>query len=144
MPIKWPFLRKGCAIIYDAVYSNISKNLGLTFNNARITGVISATDALHYYDGKYYPKIGIKEAAAFNGVINTPSPAVNNGVIVTLANDSKWTVTSTSYLSKLVIEQGASITAAAGRKLTMTDDGNSVNKITAGTYIGNIVLKVNH
>jgi len=121
---------------------SVSKNLGLTFNNARITGVISASDALHYYNGKYYPKIGKADAKVFGRVINTPSTAVNNGVIVTLANGSKWTVTGTSYLSRLVIEKGSSIAAPSGRKLTMTDDGNPVTSITAGAYTGNIVLTV--
>jgi hypothetical protein len=122
---------------------SVSKNLGLTFNNARISGAISASDALHYYDGKYYPKIGKNDAKAFGRVINTPSTAVNNGVIVTLTNGSKWTVTGTSYLTRLVIEKGAIVTAPSGHKLTMTDDGNPVTKITAGTYTGNIVLTIN-
>ncbi len=122
---------------------SVSKNLGLTFNNARITGVISASDALHYYKGKYYPRIGKNEAKAFGNVINTPGTAVNNGVIVTLTNGSRWTVTGTSCLSRLVIEKGASITAPSGHKLTMTDDGNPVADITAGAYTGNIVLTVN-
>jgi len=120
-----------------------SKNMGLTFSNAQITGVISAADALHYYNGIYYPRIGIKEMAAFNRVINTPGPAVNNGVIVTLTNGSRWTVTGTSYLTKLVIEKGAVVTAPSGQKLTVTDDGNPITEITAGTYTGNIVLSVN-
>jgi len=122
--------------------SSISKNLGLTFNNAKITGVISASDAFHYYNGKYYTKIGKDDIMVFNRVIDTPSAAVNNGVIVTLANGSKWTVTGTSYLTKLVIEKGSSVAAPSGRKLTMTDDGNPINNITAGTYTGNIVLTV--
>jgi hypothetical protein len=122
---------------------SVSKDLGLTFNNAGITGVISASDALHYYNGKYYTKIGKADAMAFNRVINTPRPAVNNGVIVTLTNGSKWTVTGTSYLTKLVIEKGASVTAPSGHKLTMTDDGNPITNITAGAYTGNIVLTVN-
>jgi len=120
-----------------------SKNLGLTFENATITGVISASDARHYYNGKYYPKIGKDDILAFNSVINTPSPAVNNGVIVTLTGDSNWTVTGTSYLTKLVIEKGASVTAASGHSLAMTvDKSPPVTDIAAGTYTGNIVLTV--
>ena len=80
---------------------------------------------------------------AFNRVINTPGPAVNNGVIVTLTSGSKWTVTGTSYLTRLVIEKGSSVAAPSGRKLTMADDGNPITNITAGTYTGNIVLTVN-
>ena len=110
-----------------------SKNLGLTLSNASITGVISASDALHYYNGKYYPKIGKDDFRAFSSVINTPSPAVNNGVIVTLTNGSKWTVTGKSYLTKLVIEEGASVVAPTGRTLTMkVDNGNPMTNIAYG------------
>ncbi len=124
--------------------SSVSKNLGLTFNNARITGVISASDALHYYNGKYYPKIGKNDAKAFGNVINTPSPAVNNGVIVSLTGGSRWTVTGTSYLTRLVIEKGSSIAAPSGHSLTMTvGDGQPVTNITDGNYSGNIVITVN-
>jgi hypothetical protein len=125
------------------VAGSVSKNLGLTFNNARITGAISASDSFHYYNGKYFSKIGKADAKAFGRVINTPSMAVNNGIIVTLTNGSKWTVTGKSYLTRLVIEKGSSITAPSGHKLTMTDDGNPVTNITAGTYTGNIVLAIN-
>lgn len=120
-----------------------SKNLGLTFSKAGITGVISSSDALHYYDGKYYPKIGKDNYMAFNRVINTPSQAVNNGVIVTLTNGSRWTVTGTSYLTKLVIENGSGVAAPSGRTLTMTvDNGAPITNIAAGEYKGNIVLTV--
>jgi len=122
---------------------SVSKNLGLTFNNARITGAISASDALHYYNGKYYPEIGSKDAKAFGSVINTPGIAVNNGVIVTLTNGSRWTVTGRCYLTRLVIEKGSSVAAPSGHKLIMTDDGNPVATITAGTYTGNIILAIN-
>jgi hypothetical protein len=121
-----------------------SKNLVLTLNNASITGVISASDALHYYKGKYYAKIGKADFEAFGSVLNTPSPAVNNGVLVTLTNGSKWIVTGTSYLTKLVIEEGSSVTAPLGRTLTMkVGDGNPAASIAAGTYRGNIVIAVN-
>jgi len=120
-----------------------SKNLGLTFNKAGITGVISSSDALHYYNGKYYPKIGKDSYMAFNRVINTPSQAVNNGVIVTLTNGSRWTVTGTSYLTKLVVENGSDVAAPSGRTLTMTvDNGVPITNIAAGEYKGNIVLTV--
>jgi hypothetical protein len=122
--------------------SSGSKNLGLTFNNASITGVISASDALHYYISKYYPKIGIKDMMAFNRVINTPSAAVNNGVIVTLTNGSKWTVTGTSYLTTLVLDSSSSVTVRKGSSVSMTVDG-AAKEIKAGTYKGNIVITVN-
>jgi len=121
-----------------------SKNLGLTFDNARITGVISASDARHYYNGQYYPRIGKDDILVFNRVINTPGPAVNNGVVVTLTGDSNWTVTGTSYLSKLVVEEGSDVIAPSGRTLTMTvDDGEPITDIAAGSYTGNIVIRIN-
>jgi len=121
--------------------SNISKNLGLTFSKASIIGVISASDALHYYNGKYYPKIGKDDMKAFNRVINTPSPAVNNGVIVSLTNGSIWTVTGTSCLTSLTIDEGSTITAPKGNNVTMTVDGVA-KTIEAGEYKGKIVLTV--
>jgi hypothetical protein len=127
---------------FTGEFESVSKNLGLTFDNAMITGVISASDARHYYKGKYYSKIGEEEFEAFSHVIDTPSPAVNNGVIVTLTNGSIWTVTGTSYLTKLVIEEGSSVTAPPGHMLMVTDDGNSILNITTGTYTGNIVFTV--
>jgi hypothetical protein len=123
------------------VAGSVSKNLGLTFNNARITGVISASDALHYYNGKYYPKIGKADAKAFGSVINTPGTAVNNGVIVVLTNGSRWTVTGTSYLTSLTIEEGSTITASEGNKVTMTVDGVA-KTVEPGGYKGKIVLTV--
>jgi hypothetical protein len=122
---------------------SVSKNLGLTFNNARITGMISASDALHYYNGKYYPEIGKADAKAFGSVINTPSQAVNNGVIVTLTNGSRWVVTGKSYLTRLVIEAGSVIAAPSDKTLAMTvNNGSPVTSIPAGTYSGNIVITI--
>jgi hypothetical protein len=122
---------------------NGSRNLGLTFDNAKVTGVITASDARHYYNGKYYPRMGVSDMAAFNRVKNTPGAAVNNGVIVTLTNGSKWTVTGTSYLTKLVIEGGSSVTPSSGKTMTLTvNNGSPVTDIPAGTYSGNIVITV--
>jgi hypothetical protein len=122
---------------------NCSRNLGLTFDNAEITGVITASNALHYYNGKYYPKIGVKDMAVFNRVKDTPGPAVNNGVIVSLTNSSKWTVTGSSYLTKLVVEKGSSVAAPSGKTLTMTvNNGAPVKDIAAGEYRGKIVITV--
>lgn len=125
-------------------FVSVSKNMGLTFNDAAITGVISASDALHYYNGKYYPKIGKDNIRAFNEVINTPAQAVNNGVIVTLKNGSTWTVTGTSYLTRLVVEEGSNVAAPLSRTLTMrVNGGDPMTGIAAGVYTGNIVLTVN-
>jgi hypothetical protein len=120
---------------------NCSRNLGLTFDSAKITGVITASDALHYYNGRYYPKIGVKDMAVFNRVINTPSAAVNNGVIVTLANGSKWTATGTSHLTRLVLDNSSSVTAEKG-SVAMTVNGIKTDIKPGKTYTGAIVVSV--
>jgi flagellar basal body rod protein FlgF len=78
---------------------------------------------------------------AFSSVIDTPRTAVNNGVIVTLTNGSRWTVTGTSYLTSLTIDEGSTITAPKGNKVTMMVDG-VVKTIEPGGYKGKIVLTV--
>jgi hypothetical protein len=52
---------------------------------------------------------------------------------------SKWEVAETTTLSELTIAQGASITAAQGRSVTMTVDGVET-PLKAGSYKGKIVL----
>jgi len=123
--------------------TNISKNLGITFDNARITGIISASNALHYYNGKYYPKIGKDDMMVFNRVINTPGTAVNNGVIVSLNNGSKWTVTGTSYLTKLALDSSSSVTARKGLGVSMTVNGIKTDIRPGQTYTGAIAVSVN-
>lgn len=111
------------------------KNMVLTFDKADVTGVISATTAKHAKD-----TITAEDYKLLGEVANTPSEAVNNGVIVTLTNSS-WTVTGTSYLTSLTITEGSAVKAPEGSTLTMTVNG--VKKpIAAGTYKGAITLAV--
>ncbi len=122
---------------------SVSRNLGLSFDGAVITGIISASDARHYYNGKYYPKIGKAESKVFSHVVNTPGPAVNNGVIVTLKNASKWTVTGTSYLTKLSLDESSSIIPAGeDTDVSMTVNGVKTNIAPGNTYTGAIVVSV--
>jgi len=74
-------------------------------------------------------------------VTNTPGAAVNNGVVVVLANGSVWTVTGTSYITSLTIGEGCSVVAPEGKKLTLKVDGKK-KKTEAGTYTGQIELIV--
>jgi hypothetical protein len=55
-------------------------------------------------------------------VTNTPQAAVNNGVIMSLVNGSKWTVSSTCFLSSLTVQAGSSIVALPGYTVTPYDD----------------------
>jgi hypothetical protein len=116
--------------------ASVSKNLCLTFDNAKITGTITASTALHSK-----PSITAADYKLLGEVTNTPAPAVNNGVVVTLTNGSVWTVTATSYLTNLVISKGTSLVAPEGKKVTMKVNGKK-KKIAAGTYKGKVELIV--
>lgn len=113
------------------------KNMALTFDNARITGVISSSESHHAK-----PELDmLKDYKLFGVVTNTAHEAINNGVIISLTNGSTWIVTGTSYLTSLSIDTGSTITGAVGYNLSMTVGG--VKKtIEAGVYKGKIMLTV--
>ncbi|MDX6351856.1 MAG: hypothetical protein QOF84_6646, partial [Streptomyces sp.] len=120
---------------YNAVRNG--KNLVLTFDDSTVKGVITASSAVHSQS-----TITSADYKLLGEVTNTPKAAVNNGVIVTLGSGSRWTVTGTSYLTKLVIDSAAAVSAPRGRKVSLTVDGTAT-AITAGsTYSGAIVLSV--
>lgn len=165
---------------------SISKNLVLNFDNVKITGVITASTAVHVapspssgagttttvpVTGATTTTVPVTTTTSqttttvagsetttttlapvtitavdyrFLGtVINTPAQAINNGVVVVLANGSVWTVTGTSYLTSLTIGEGCSVTVRDGQKLTVKVDGKKVKKLAAGpTYMGKIELIV--
>ncbi|WP_252131608.1 hypothetical protein [Clostridium caldaquaticum] len=112
------------------------KNLSINFDNAKITGTISASTAKHEISS-----IGAEDYKKLGEVTNTANAAVNNGVVVSLTNGSTWIVNGNSYLTGLTIADSSKITAPEGYKVTMTVNGVEKN-ITAGTYTGNILLKV--
>jgi Tfp pilus assembly protein PilX len=85
--------------------------------------------------------IASKNATYLGDLINTPAPAVNNGMIVTLKGGTVWTVTGTSYLTSLTIDDG-SIVAPEGSKVVMTVSGAKTEIQPGKTYTGNIVLTV--
>ena len=112
------------------------KNLGLTFRNVQMTGVISsATQA--YREGLNL--ITEKNREELSNVTQTAAPTVNNGVVLSLDQDSVWTVTGTSYLTALTLAEGAKVTGVDGRPLTMLVDG-AETPIAPGTYTGKIAL----
>jgi hypothetical protein len=110
-------------------------NMVLNLDKSNITGIITASRARHAKE-----TITAEEYLMLGEVTNTPGPAVNNGVVVSL-NGSTWAVTGTSYLTSLTIAEGSAVTAPKGFKVTMTVEG-SPKAIKAGTYKGNIVLTV--
>lgn len=114
------------------------KNMALTFDNAAITGVISASEAHHLKNELY---VNEEDYRLFGVVTNTAHEAINNGVIVSLKNGSIWTVTGKSYLTSLTIDGGSTITAPKGYSVDMTVDGVKT-KIKDGTYKGKIIITV--
>lgn len=107
-----------------------------------------ATDANGDYvvigDRKYDLNEGVivsKNATYLGDLINTPAPAVNNGVIVTLKGGSVWTVTGTSYLTSLTIDDGA-IAAPPGSKVEMKVNGKKKEIKSGKTYSGDIVISL--
>ncbi len=113
-----------------------ARNLKVALTDSRIRGVISASRSAHRAE-----KI-IKENCAEIGIyVDTAQPAVNNGVIVSLDATSRWTVTGTSYLTRLTLAEGAGIDGADGRPVRMTVDGTETAPVP-GDYTGQIVIAV--
>jgi hypothetical protein len=111
-------------------------NMVLNLNKSSITGVISASESHHPS-----PKISKENQTEFHSISDTVQPAVNNGVIVNLTNGSTWTVTGTSYLTGLIIDDGSTVTAPEGSKVTITVNGVR-KEIKAGKYSGKITLTI--
>jgi hypothetical protein len=113
------------------------ENMVLTFNNSRINGVISATQTHHSIStitSAQYKQLG--------EVTNRAHPVINNGVIVNLNSGSRWTVTGTSYLSKLAVAANAAIAAPGGHSVVMTINGVPTTITPGKIYTGSIALVV--
>lgn len=116
--------------------TNTPINLVLSFEGVDLEGVISSANAEHGM--KKFTKA---DRIQLGQVTNTPSKAINNGVIASFNAKSKWTVTGTCYLTSLTLEQGAVVKAANGKNLVMNVNGTDT-PIAAGSYKGDIVLTV--
>ena len=125
--------------IYNACWERI-QDLQVTLDNCRLTGAISSSVANHVDGaGKALP-VGflidqnVTDAHLGIGRLkNVPAPSVNNELTLTLKGGSKWTVTQTSYLDRLTIEDGSSIQGK------VTVDGAPVSG--PGAYAGKIVVE---
>jgi hypothetical protein len=117
--------------------SSTSKNMALTFKNASITGVITSSTAVHSQ-----VEITSADYRLLGEVTNTASEAVNNGVLVSLSEGSKWMVTGTSYLTCLTVGGGSYVVAPKGYNVTMTINGVETEIQSNTTYTGTIMLTV--
>ena len=114
------------------------KNLGVSLENARVTGVISAAGQA-YRDG--VTRITEDNRMEMSNVRQWAQPPVNNGVCVSLDGESAWTVTGDSWITALTLAEGAALAAPAGKALTMTVNGEKT-PVRPGRYVGVIRLTV--
>jgi len=110
-------------------------NLVLKFTGSKIAGTITATLAEHHVD-----TITAANWWQLGAVANTPQAAVNNGVIVSLAGGSTWTVTGTSFLTALSLDAASAVTGPDGRKATMTVNGAPAAITPGSSHTGAIVV----
>jgi hypothetical protein len=126
---------------FNAVRGNTAgspgRNLVLTFDRAQVTGVLSAAQARHTTG-----TLGAQQYRELGVVTNTARPVVNNGVVVTLGAGSRWTVTGTSYLSRLALAADAQVVAPAGKTLVMTVNGVEKPITPGSTQTGAIALSL--
>jgi hypothetical protein len=113
-----------------------AKNLDVKLVNAAIRGVISSASAA-YRDG--LTEITHENREELGAVTQTPAEPVNNGVILSVDARSAWEVTGDSYLTKLVLEDGAVIAGADGGIPLMTVDG-AETELVPGAYAG--IIKI--
>lgn len=115
-----------------------AKNLDIKLTHAVLKGRISSAKAAYAPGVTLITKENCEELGE---ITETPSHAVNNGVIVHMDGRSVWTVTGSCFLTSLTLEEGSSIQAPEGKKLALWVDGNRC-EIEAGTYQGAIELRV--
>ena len=116
--------------------TSTSRNLVLDFENTKVTGLITASNAKHAID-----TITAADYRYLGEVTNTAASPVNNGVIVSLDKASTWVVTGNCYLTGLTLEPGAVLTARPGYRLALTLGGKPM-LLRAGTYTGRIELQL--
>ena len=115
-----------------------AKNLAVYLSGTQLTGAVTCSQARHRVE-----RITKYNREELGALIQTPAPAVNNGVSVILDAFSSWTVTETCYLTRLEAASGAVLQAPEGRTLTITADGQTVVPGADGLQLtGDIVLTV--
>lgn len=129
----------------DIVNGNTaSGSVSVTLRKASLTGAITEAATTHATaeDGTELTFSHPELYKLIGEYIHTYA-ATGMGVSVKVLDGSTWVVPKTSYLSSLRYDATSSVSAPAGKTLTMTVDG-TVTKLKAGrTYSGAIVLSVN-
>ncbi len=125
--------------IYNSVFG-APQNLSVTLESVKYSGAVTTGAQYHigYQSGdKIYPD----KALDLGNVGVIAQGGFNNGLILKLTGDTVWTVTGTSYLTRLEITEGASVAASEGKKLICTVNGVET-ALKVGSYTGEIVITV--
>lgn len=115
-----------------------SSSVDVHFVNSSFEGSFADGDN-GLWDGPVEYKNSAGELTRKNG--NYLGSIANGQVSASFDKDSRWVVTHDSYLGKLVISEGAEISAPEGKTLTMTVDGVKT-ELKPGTYEGAIIITV--
>jgi hypothetical protein len=109
---------------------------------AAMQGAISLTETRHVNEnGEQNTSFTIEQYYYLGHVANRSYNNQSSKLAVTLSDSATWTVTDTSYLTSLTIDDGT-IQAAEGKQLVMTVDGVETPIESGITYTGNIILTV--
>jgi hypothetical protein len=123
---------------YDQSGDALNVNLG---EGATLQGVISLSETRHVDEnGEQNTSFTIEQYYYLGHVANRAYNNQSSKLAVTLSNGATWTVTDTSYLTSLTIDDGT-VQATDGKQVVMTVDGVET-PIVSGTYTGNIVISV--
>ena len=126
--------------IFNGVYQRIQV-LDVNLEHASVQGTISSAHTYHVDKqgnqvpaGTSYSKFGREdEHLGIGRMGNTPAPAINNPVHLTLRNGAIWTPTGDSYLEQLDLDESSRV---EGRILV---DGAEVSG--PGRYTGSILVR---
>jgi hypothetical protein len=119
----------------DALNVNLGKD-------ATLQGAISLTETRHVNEnGEQNTSFTIDQYYYLGHVANRAYNNQSSKLVVTLSVGATWTVTDTSYLTSLTINDGT-IQAADGKQVVMTVDDVETPIENGKTYTGNIILTV--
>jgi len=126
-------IMKNMSAAGDILHDDYQRDLEIRLEAAELTGRISQGSYASWKS--LWNGMGVTEA----NWLPDGEWSGSNALAVTLDGDAVWTVTGTSSMSQLVIEDGATVQGVGGASPTMTIDGDATD-IVPGTYAGAIVI----
>jgi hypothetical protein len=138
MPDPEKPMPKGTELRHNGDDLKGAKNLGVNLKNTAVTGLITAASQA-YREG--LTLITWENRDELSNVTQTAAKPVNNGVVVTLDETSRWTVTGTCYITALSLKPGAVLEGAGGKRLSLWINGQQT-PVTPGDYQGQIELRL--